>query len=153
MSHGLAQNSRDVFISLLASIPSIGLRYFSLSWTKKSTHRYESPGEKNINQWWQQQLSKTDISRSSWLADPHNWVDDHPPPSLKHGKRLSVWDASSHQLPGSGKRPGGRPWEKDRLSWWGFPHVNVWLVVFSHPSEKYECVNWEDDIHPIFMGK
>ena len=28
-----------------------------------------------------------------------------------------------------------------------------WLVVFSHPSEKYEFVNWDDDSNPIVMGK
>ena len=28
-----------------------------------------------------------------------------------------------------------------------------WLVVFSHPSEKYDFVNWDDDINPINMGK
>ena len=27
-----------------------------------------------------------------------------------------------------------------------------WLVVFSHPSEKYEFVNWDDDI-PKSDGK
>ena len=28
-----------------------------------------------------------------------------------------------------------------------------WLVVFRHPSEKYEFVNWDDDRNPILMGK
>ena len=27
----------------------------------------------------------------------------------------------------------------------------LWLVVFGHPSEKYEFVNWDDDI-PNWMG-
>ena len=32
--------------------------------------------------------------------------------------------------------------------------VNLnWLVVFRHPSEKYEFVNWDDDRNPIFLGK
>ena len=35
------------------------------------------------------------------------------------------------------------PWPKPfRSGWW-----------FSHPSEKYELVNWDDDIDPILMGK
>ena len=28
-----------------------------------------------------------------------------------------------------------------------------WLVGQGHPSEKYEFVNWDDDRHPILMGK
>ena len=28
-----------------------------------------------------------------------------------------------------------------------------WLVVFSHPSEKYEFVNWDDDIPNIWENK
>ena len=30
---------------------------------------------------------------------------------------------------------------------------HIWLVVFSHPSEKYDFVNWDDNRNPIFMGK
>ena len=42
---------------------------------------------------------------------------------------------------------------------WIIPYVKrtskstVWLVVFRHPSEKYEFVNWDDDINPILLGK
>ena len=28
-----------------------------------------------------------------------------------------------------------------------------WLVGQGHPSEKYDFVNWDDDINPILMGK
>ena len=31
--------------------------------------------------------------------------------------------------------------------------LHIWLVVFRHPSEKYEFVNWDDDSNPILMGK
>ena len=27
--------------------------------------------------------------------------------------------------------------------------IHIWLVVFRHPSEKYEFVNWDDDIPNI----
>ena len=37
-----------------------------------------------------------------------------------------------------------RPWT---------PPYNIWLVVFRHPSEKYDFVNWDDDSNPILMGK
>ena len=33
------------------------------------------------------------------------------------------------------------------------PYNYGWLVVFSHPSEKYDFVNWDDDSNPIFLGK
>ena len=43
---------------------------------------------------------------------------------------------------------------------WGFRGIQkgmylecqCWLVVFSHPSEKYECVSWDDDI-PNMNGR
>ena len=51
-------------------------------------------------------------------------------------------------------------------SWpWGFParhgRTQNWMVFvrenpiwwFSHPSEKYEFVNWDEDSNPINMGK
>ena len=31
--------------------------------------------------------------------------------------------------------------------------VNYLVGGFGHPSEKYEVVNWDDDINPIFLGK
>ena len=30
---------------------------------------------------------------------------------------------------------------------------HIWLVVFSHPSEKYEFVNWDDEIPNIWENK
>ena len=32
------------------------------------------------------------------------------------------------------------------------PHYHYWLVVFRHPSEKYDFVNWDDEI-PNINGK
>ena len=29
----------------------------------------------------------------------------------------------------------------------------IWLVVFRHPSEKYDFVNWDDDIPNIWENK
>ena len=33
------------------------------------------------------------------------------------------------------------------------PNLVVWLVVFSHPSEKYDFVNGDDDIPNIWENK
>ena len=32
----------------------------------------------------------------------------------------------------------------------GIPKNDGWLVVEKHPSEKYEFVNWDDEINPIY---
>jgi hypothetical protein len=31
-------------------------------------------------------------------------------------------------------------------------HLDIWLVVFRHPSEKYEFVIWDDEIPNLFGG-
>ena len=48
---------------------------------------------------------------------------------------------------------GGSPYSslKSRVGW-NFRGIFNWLVVFSHPSEKYEFVNWDDYI-PNINGK
>ena len=37
------------------------------------------------------------------------------------------------------------------------PNSKVYQLItgwwLGHPSEKYEFVNWDDDINPILMGK
>ena len=40
---------------------------------------------------------------------------------------------------------------QDPMNIGGTDHI-YWLVVFGHPSEKYEFVNWDDDI-PNINGK
>ena len=36
-------------------------------------------------------------------------------------------------------------WEASWLDGWMENPINgIWLVVFRHPSEKYEFVNWDD---------
>ena len=39
----------------------------------------------------------------------------------------------------------------ERSSW--VPSIRIGLVVFSHPSEKYEFVNWGDEIPNIWENK
>ena len=34
-----------------------------------------------------------------------------------------------------------------------FPSEKIPGWWLGHPSEKYEFVNWDDDINPIFLGK
>ena len=40
---------------------------------------------------------------------------------------------------------------ESQLQWRSPPNI-FWLVVFGHPSEKYEFVNWDDEI-PNISGK
>ena len=90
----------------------------------------------------------------------------------RHPHVLSIvsWSTSPHSGQ-SGNAVGGRGEERIALQvdlgifrpgsqdpWWlmmvndGKWWLIVWLVVFRHPSEKYEFVSWDDDI-PNWMEK
>ena len=44
-------------------------------------------------------------------------------------------------------------WRSEACTGVASPILDTELLVFPHPSEKYEFVNWDDNRNPIFMGK
>ena len=68
-----------------------------------------------------------------------------PAPSLVINQRLSLKTRPSFWLHGLGTQSA--------KTWPWFFYRFICLVVFRHPSEKYDFVNWDDDRNPINMGK